>query len=127
MTDQLTGSSLRTYDEWTEALAAHFFRPDYARSHVMFLVDDPALGEIFGGGHQEALQSLVRAIAPKLRRRSPRQLFADIERTTRLWKRSGAEGAPPCLPLLAIAVLAATRMGRAADRASHNYYLPFID
>lgn len=127
MTDQLTPSRPRTYDGWTDALAAHFFRPEYARSHVMFLVDDAALGEIFGGGQEEALQSLVKAISPRLRRRSPRQLFADIESASRLWRGRGAHGVPPCLPLLAVTVLAATRMGRTKNRAGHNYYGPFIE
>ena len=116
-----------THDDWAAALSTWFFRREYARSHVMFLVDDVTLGEIYGGDPEEAHVSLVAAIRPKLRWRMHRQLFADIERATKTWKLSGTEGPPPCLPLLAIAVLAATRMARGTDRAGHNYYLPLIE
>ncbi|MGI9100179.1 MAG: hypothetical protein ACR2H2_17085, partial [Solirubrobacteraceae bacterium] len=116
-----------THDEWSAALAAWFFRPDRARSHVMYLVDDMALEAIYGGDPSEALPSLVTAIRPKLRWHSPRQLFSGIESTTRRWKLAGSDGPPPCLPLLAITVLAASRMARGSDRAGHNYYLPFIE
>jgi hypothetical protein len=93
----------------------------------MFLVDDAALGAVYDGEPSEAVSHLIGATRPKLRSRMPRQLFSDIERSTRKWKLSGGDGAPPCLPLLAITVLAATRMARGADRAGHNYYLPFIE
>jgi hypothetical protein len=118
---------LTTYNDWAAALAAWFFRPEYARSHVMFLVDDAALGAVYGGEPSDAVSRLIAATRPKLRSHMPRQLFSDIERSTRRWKLSGGDGPPPCLPLLAITVLAATRMARGADRAGHNYYLPFIE
>lgn len=118
---------LTTHGDWAAALAEWFFRPEYARSHVMFLVDDVALGAVYGGEPAAAVSRLVSAIRPKLRWRMPRQLFGDVERSTRRWKLSGGDGPPPCLPLLAITVLAATRMARGSDRAGHNYYRPFIE
>lgn len=125
--DVATRQQPTTHGEWAAALATWFFRPAYAQSHVMFLVDDAALGAIYGGDPEDALRSLVTAIRPKLRRRTPARLFSDIERTTRRWKLDGGDGAPPCLPLLALTVLAATRMARSSDRAGHNYYKPFIE
>jgi hypothetical protein len=116
-----------THDEWAAALCAWFFRPEHAHSHVLYLVDDVALEEIYAGNSGAGLQSLVAAIRPKLRWRAPRQLFANIESTTRTWRRAGGDGPPPCLPLLAITVLAASRMARSSDRSGHNYYLPFIE
>jgi hypothetical protein len=115
------------HDEWAAALSGWFFRPEYSGSHVMYLVDDDALGELYGGDSEEALLSLVSAVRAKLRLRNHRQLFADIERATRLWRAANSDEAPPCLPLLAITVLAATRMARSTDRAGNNYYGPFIE
>jgi hypothetical protein len=115
------------HDGWAAALSAWFFRPEYAASHVMYLVDDDALGEVYGGDSEDARRSLVSGVRSKLRLRNHRQLFSDIERATRLWKVSGGDEPPPCLPLLAVAVLAATRMAHSADRAGNNYYGPFIE
>jgi hypothetical protein len=115
------------HEEWAAALSEWFFRPEYSGSHVMYLVDDDALGEVYGGDSEEARLSLVSAVRGKLRLRNHRQLFADIERATRLWKAANSDEPPPCLPLLAIAVLAATRMARSIDRAGNNYYGPFIE
>jgi hypothetical protein len=115
------------HEEWAAALSRWFFRSEYSGSHVMYLVDDDALGEAYGGDSEEARLSLVSAVRAKLRLRNHRQLFADIEHTTRLWKAAGGDEPPPCLPLLAVAVLAATRMARSIDRAGNNYYGPFIE
>jgi hypothetical protein len=93
----------------------------------MFFVDDEAVAKLYGGAPDEAVSSLVSAVRGKLARGRPRQLFHRIESETRRWKLNGGDGAPPALPLLALTVLAATRMGRGRDRASHNYYKPFCD
>lgn len=92
---------------------------------VMFFVDDEAVANLHGTEPAEAVASLVAAVRGKLSPGKPRQLFSRIESEARRWKISGGEPQPPFLTLLAIAVLAATRMRRTRERAAHNYYQPF--
>ncbi len=110
------------HSEWTQRLAEHFFRPEYAGVHVMFFVDGACLAKLAGASIDEVVSQFVRAVAVKLRRDDPRQLFARLEHETLRWKLDGGEGPPPCLPVLGLTVLAATHMGRAGERAGHNYY-----
>jgi hypothetical protein len=116
-----------TYEDWAGLLCAHFFRAEYDGVPVMFFVDDDAIANLHGGDPRDAVSSLVAAVRGRLDRGRPRQLFRRIESDARTWKVRGGEGPPPALPLLALAVLAATRMGRGRDRAAHNYYKPFCD
>ena len=103
-----------------------FFRPEYTGVHVMFFVDGACLGKLAGASIDEVVPQFVRAVAVKLRRDDPRQLFARLEHETLRWKLDGGE-ASPCLPVLGLTVLAATHMGRAGERAGHNYYDWLVD
>jgi hypothetical protein len=116
-----------SYERWTSLLGEHFFRPEYGGTHVMYFVDDGCLASVTGMKEPDAVASLRLALESRLAMQRPRRLFAPIARESRDWWRAGADGLPPCLPLLAFAVLAATRMARAADRAGTNYYLPFCE
>ncbi len=125
-TSRATGGAVE-YDEWTEQLFNHFFGPDLDGLPVMFFVDDEAVATIYGGSRADAVTSLVTAVHERLQMRKPSRLFRDIEIETRQWRDDGGEGPPPSLPVLALSVLAATRMGRRRDRASTNYYKPFCE
>lgn len=116
-----------TYEDWTHLLCDHFFRAEYDGVPVMLFVDDDAVVKVYGGEPREAVASLVSAVSGRLDRGRPRQLFGRIESEARRWRIAGGDGPPPSLPLLALAVLAATRMGHARDRAGHNYYTPFCE
>jgi hypothetical protein len=108
-------------------LCNHFFRAEFDGIPVMFFVDDEALANMYGGSSAEAAASLVDVVRTRLDRGHPRQLFRRVEADSVRWKLAGGEGPPPGLPLLGLAVLAATRMGRSRDRAAHNYYKPFCE
>ena len=112
-----------SYDQWTSLLAEHFFRPEYAGVHVMFFVDDACLAELANRDADAAARSLAEGVVSTLDRRRPEHLFAPFVRRTRRWKESGGDGPPPGLPMLAAAVLAATRMRRTGATAAHNYYV----
>jgi hypothetical protein len=117
----------RSHEEWAKLLCERFFRPEYAHSHVMFYVDRQVLAELDGSSTQAAVESLALATASRLRPMAPRQLFEPIGALTRRWRAGGGEGPPPCLPTLALAVLAATDMRHDQNRASNNYYAWFYD
>ena len=116
-----------SYEEWTSLLGGHFFRAEYRNTHVMYFVDDACLASLAKTSKADAVASLLEAVKSKLDVHRPRHLFSHIGRQSRDWQRSGAEGLPPCLPLLALTVVAATRMARAQDRSGTNYYLPFAE
>lgn len=114
-----------TSADWAERLAARFFRSEYAGTYVLFYVDRPQLAELADAAEDDAVRSLVASLVPHLRRREPRKLFAPLLSETVRWKLDGGEGAPPCLPALGLAVLAATEMRRDTDRSSTNYHAWF--
>lgn len=113
--------------EWGALLADRFFRPEYAGTYVLFYVDRPVLAELAGAAEEDAVQSLVACLLPQLRLRQPRELFGPLLKETASWKVSGADGPPPCLAALAVAVLAASEMRREGGRSSSNYHAWFGD
>jgi hypothetical protein len=103
-------------------LAAHFFTERSAGLPVLFLVDDEVLGEIYSGASTDAVASLTDVVCRRLDGpASYYGYFHGVARTGREWRRSGANGDPPFLDLLAVCVLAATRMGT-GNYAQNNYY-----
>jgi hypothetical protein len=116
-----------TYEDWNGLLAERFFCPDYGGTYVLFYVDRPLLAELSGRSEDDAVKSLVGAIAPQLRRREPRELLSPLRSETVRWKLAGGEGPPPCLAALALAVLAASEMRREDGRAQNNYHAWYRD
>jgi hypothetical protein len=107
--------------EWCAALAEHFFRPDAAQLPVLFFVGEDMLARLHPSGDRNAaVASLSRAVRSGLAKPEPHGYFARFERRGRQWKLGGANGSPPFLHLLALCVLAATRMGTAGVAAT-NY------
>jgi hypothetical protein len=107
--------------EWCAALAENFFRPDAAQLPILFFVDEDVLAGLHPSGDRDAaVVSLSRAVRSGLVNPEPHGYFDGFERRGRRWKLAGANGPPPFLHLLALCVLAATRMGTGAVSAT-NY------
>lgn len=107
--------------EWCAALAAHFFNEDVAQLPVLFLVDEDVLARIHpSANRQMATESLAAAVRDGLSYPEPHGYFHAFESRGRIWKLGGAKGDPPFLHLLAVCVLAATRMG--TGRVAPNNY-----
>jgi hypothetical protein len=115
------------YTDWCDLLQRRFFTSEFAGEPVMFFVDDDCLAELAGGRSDDPAQDLAAAVRSRVARNEPRRLFIRIERTTQEWRRAGGEEAPPCLPLLALAVLTACRMRRSGRYAANNYYDRFVE
>jgi hypothetical protein len=117
-----------TYEDWTDRLCKHFFREERAQQPVTFFVDDELLGRLEGSGNvQQGVRSLTTALNFKLGQGPHGGRFNRIDAECTLWKVRGAAGCPPSLPLLAVAVLAATRMARDQGIAINNYWKRFRD
>jgi hypothetical protein len=106
-------------------LGHHFFRPEYAQTAVLFFVDRPILAVLGESGEEEAVDSLVSAVLTRSRLLEPRDIFAPLRQATAKWKVAGADGPPPCLAALALAVLAASEMRHERDRSANNYHAWF--
>jgi hypothetical protein len=105
---------------WATVLADRFFPVVASPRPASLSVDDDVLDELAGMGPDEGARSLLREVRPGLRWRDQARLFDDIAQAGYAW--SGSVGPPPFLPLLALCVLAAARMGPDEDVSAANYY-----
>jgi hypothetical protein len=117
-----------SYSDWTKLLCEHFFRKDRASHPVTFFVDDDLVWLLEGSGDPDAgVASLTAAVRTRLAPDSYGRRFTHIDNECTKWKVDGACGCPPSLPLLAVAVLAGTRMAREEGIAATNYWRRFRD
>jgi hypothetical protein len=111
------------YDDWADLLAWHFFKPGNAGRAVFLFVDDDLVAELAQKDDPaEAVADLVAAVRMRLRPEDP---FRDLLFEGMEWFQRRTTGSPHCLPLLAISVLAATRMERDGAVGANNYYVRF--
>lgn len=116
------GTTSWTREDWCSALEERFFSERSARLPVLFFIDEQVLGDIYQAEAGEAVASVIETVRRRLGQPGNHNgYFHRIEREGRRWKLNGASGSPPFLDLLAVCVLAATRMGT-GDYAPHNYY-----
>jgi hypothetical protein len=117
-----------SYADWTKRLCEHFFKSERAGQAVTFFVDDELLGLLEGSGDPAVgAASLISAVKTRLVPDSWGRRFNRIDEECTRWKVTGGFGCPPSLPLLAVAVLAATRMAREEGIGSNNYWRRFRD
>jgi hypothetical protein len=118
--------------DWCTVLSAHFFGPHAEGLPVLLFVDEALLATLHPS-HDEgaAVGSLTRAVRRMLVHGRPSGCFGEYQRRGMRWKAAGGEGPPPFLDLLAVCVLAATRMGTgglaANDYRSHLCRLLAVD
>lgn len=103
------------YDDWTNALCERFFSENEEGLPVLFFIDGVTLADLHPSGDADAaVASLSGVVRVGLAFRDSKGYFRAYEDKARRWKIAGGEGCPPMLPILAICVLAATRMGSGA-------------
>jgi hypothetical protein len=109
-------------DRWARELADYFFPASASGTPVLLAVDDDTLSIIRGVPGEEAAGDLVAAVRPHVRPKD-NDPFKHFYEQALDWRVAGAAAVPPFLPLLAVCVLAVTRMAASDGIASHNYYL----
>ncbi|GII34144.1 hypothetical protein [Planotetraspora mira] len=110
---------MRSYDWWQTRLADEFFGPDKNGTPVLFFIDKQEQERLHNG--TIGIEALGPAVSAELDwRKNP--FWPILDRITR-WRRTGQEDPPPCLPLLAACVLAATEVQRAAQAGAPPYYV----
>lgn len=116
---KLDGSMRPEYEQWHEVLSAEFFGESHALRSTVLYVDaevERELAERTGTG-------LAQAVAGELNWSVPdKPLFSPIQRECEMWERRGSAVPPPSLPVLALSVLAATRMASSDGMRKSNFY-----
>lgn len=110
-----------SYDDWAELLSAFFFDPAHDGEEILFAVDELSLAEASGLDEELAAQSLAKAVRLVI---GERWNVLAVKRLVERWRKNGASGPHPGLPLLALTVLAASRMGGYEGYAPHKFYVP---
>lgn len=108
------------YEEWQSLLSDAFLLPHDGPT-VLFLDDSEIsrlLPEVEDAGHR-----LAEAVRSRVRPTDGRSMFTSVNAAYRQWQRGSQEEPPPVLPVIAITVLAATRMRSDSEARSTNYYL----
>lgn len=114
---------MRSYRWWQRILGERFFGLDQEGRPVLFFVDD----DVAKGLHREApseqrIGDLCASVAQEAIDWQ-RDAFHWVEDEVADWKRQREhERPPPCLPLLAVCVLAATHMKGTGKRGAPRYY-----
>lgn len=111
--------SVDAYAAWASVLGEHFFGPDQNGRTVAMFVDD-ALAEELGASPALHGVTLYSAVHRELGRAS--NLFGRILVRCRQWRLGSQTTPPPSLPLLAVTVLAATRMRDDGKYSANNFY-----
>ncbi|MEV7365460.1 hypothetical protein [Streptomyces sp. NPDC091299] len=107
------------YEHWHEVLSAEFFGAEHALRSTVLYVDDEVEGDLAQG----IGVGLAQAVAVELNWSDPdRPLFCRLQRECAMWAQRGSEGPPPSLPVLALSVLAATRMESSNGMLKSNFY-----
>ena len=110
-----------TYDDWADLLADFFFDEAHDGEEILFAVDELSLAEASGLEETAAAESLAAAV--RLVIGKSWNVLA-VKRLVERWRKAGGSEAHPGLPLLALTVLAASRMGSYEGFASHKFYVP---
>jgi hypothetical protein len=93
---------------------------------VTYFVDNDLLGALEGSGEGErGVASLTAAVRSRLAPDTFSRRFHRIDNECTKWKVDGADGCPPSLPLLAVAVLAGTHMAHDTGIGANNYWKRF--
>ena len=111
-----------SYGDWQRETAATFLaaRPDPAPI-VLFLDDEEA--HRLWPSLQRPGEDLGAAVSGVMSWGRPDRLFDPITKQVARWRHGSGDEPPPCLPVLAASVLAATRMAHDHHGPGHAYYL----
>lgn len=108
------------YEEWQSLLSDAFLLPHDGPT-VLFL-DDGEITRLLPGV-EDAGRHLAEAVHTRVRPSAGRSMFGPVIAAYRQWRRGTQTEPPPVLPVIAITVLAATRMRSDSEARSTNYYL----
>jgi hypothetical protein len=108
------------YGSWQTRLANGFFALNPGKP-VIFFTDDDEL-RLLAPDSADPAGDLAAAVTQLVNPQAP-TMFDAVMAAVREWQAGAQDQPPPTLPVLALSVLAATRMHSDAQARSSNYYL----
>lgn len=108
-------------EQWTDALASRYFSSAFAGEPVTFCTDADEIAAVRGRPASLAIKELSAVVGREV---MPRHNYRRLWQRCQRWQDDGCDGPPPSLPLLALNVLAASRMTASAVGAA-NFYTPY--
>lgn len=109
------------YDSWQSTLSDEFFPMNQPDEPVIMFLDDQEMTRICPL-LPDPVGSLRSAILAELRQTDRSTIFGPIDRRLASWRKGPQDQPPPCLPLLAVTVLAGSRMRNDGKFSSAAYY-----
>ncbi len=109
-----------TYEDWQSSIARSFLSAH--EGPTIFFIDDSELARLCPSV-PDAAGDLAEAVRSRLGVSYGKSMFSPVVGSYRQWKGGCRTDAPPVLPVIAITVLAATRMRADAHGRATNYYL----
>lgn len=107
------------YFEWQNLLEAKLIHRK--QGAIMFYVDEDEIARLKPGSINAA-EELSKAVVERLRVDRGKNMFSPITADLTLWSRTERVESPPVLPVIALSVLAATRMRTSLGVRATNYY-----
>ena len=106
------------YERWSVELDRYFLH-EPAGHPIVLCVDAETLANLTDQDGKEVAAALARCVGSEV---MPGYRFGAIAARCDSWAGGDQRSAPPSLPLLAVAVLAASMMDRSVEVGPHNYY-----
>lgn len=118
--------SLMDYDWWQSKLSDEFFSMNQPDQPVIMFLDDEEMARICPS-LPDPVGSLRSAVLAELRQTDRPTIFEPIDRRIASWRKGPQDQPPPCLPLLAVTVIAGSRMRNDGKFSSAAYYPRLIN
>lgn len=109
------------YDGWQSRLSDAFFSRNQSDSPVIMFLDEDELARICPES-SDPVESLRSAVVAELRQTAGPAVLDHIHRRMARWRAGLQELPPPCLPLLAITVVAGSLMQNDGNFSASAYY-----
>lgn len=109
------------YDWWQAKLSEEFFPLDQPDEPVIMFLDDDEMVRICPDLPDPVI-SLRSAVLAELRQTDTTAIFEPLDRRMATWRKGPQDQPPPSLPLLAITVIAGSRMRNDGAFSSAAYY-----
>ncbi len=114
------------YDRWQSKLSDEFFPMNQPDEPVIMFLNDEEMTRICPIS-PDPVGSLRSAVLAELRQTDKPTIFEPIERRLAFWRKGPQDQPPPFLPLLAVTVIAGSRMRNDGKFSSAAYYPRLVD
>lgn len=115
------------YDDWQRALAEEFVTSTRSNDPITMFIDQVEMSRLFSSVQPDPVVSLSRAVMDRCRLDLRSNVFGPIKLLMAQWRSGTRQGPPPCLPLLALTVIAATEMRWEGGFTPSAYYPRLVE